>query len=344
MCVRSVFRREDIGLKLREGKPPRHVLEDIIFRYKGIFDPDVVQGPNIGEDAGIVRAGDGFIVAHSDPITAAEKYIGWLAVHVASNDVAVRGVKPRWLLLTILVPPGSSTVLLEEIARDADAAAKSINAAIIGGHTEVTPGIPRPIVITTAIGFTRGRVIRTCDAQPGDKVFVIGRVGGEGASVIASDFRDLLMRKGISMNLINKASEFIKDISVVDKAMAIKKYVSAMHDPTEGGILEALYEVAIASNNTIYIDLNKVKLDPIVEKITSALNIDPHKLLSSGSLIATVPNSYVNDVINILETQGYSYSQCGEVREGKPRLIIKRGDEVELLENMIVDEIYRLWK
>ena len=344
MCVRNVFRREDISLKLGEGKPPRHVLENIIFRYKGAFDPDVVQGPSIGEDAGIVRAGDGFIVAHSDPITAAEKYIGWLAVHVASNDVAVRGVQPRWLLLTILMPPGSSTVLLEEIARDADTAAKSINAAIIGGHTEVTPGIPRPIVITTAIGFTRGRVIRTCDAQPGDKVFVIGRVGGEGASVIASDFRDLLVKKGLSIDLINKASEFIKDISVVDKAMVIKEYVSAMHDPTEGGILEALYEVAVASNNTIYIDLDKVKLDPIVEEITEALNIDPYKLLSSGSLLATVPNSYVNDVINILETQGYYYSQCGEVRKGEPKLIIKRGDKVELLESMIVDEIYRLWK
>ena len=339
-----MFRREDIGLKLREGKPPRHVLENIIFKYKGAPDPDVVQGPGIGEDAGIVRAGDGFIVAHSDPITAAEKYIGWLAVHVASNDVAVRGVQPRWLLLTILMPPGSSTALLEEIARDADAAARSINATIIGGHTEITPGIPRPIVITTAIGFTRGRVIRTCDAQPGDKVFVIGRVGGEGASVIASDFRDLLVKKGLSIDLINKASEFIKDISVVDKAMVIKEYVSAMHDPTEGGILEALYEVAVASNNTIYIDLDKVKLDPIVEEITEALNIDPYKLLSSGSLLATVPNSYVNDVINILETQGYYYSQCGEVRKGEPKLIIKRGDKVELLESMIVDEIYRLWK
>ncbi len=339
-----MFRREDIGLKLREGKPPRHVLENIIFKYKGAPDPDVVQGPGIGEDAGIVRAGDGFIVAHSDPITAAEKYIGWLAVHVASNDVAVRGVQPRWLLLTILMPPGSSTALLEEIARDADAAARSINATIIGGHTEITPGIPRPIVITTAIGFTRGRVIRTCDAQPGDKVFVIGRVGGEGASVIASDFRDLLVKKGLSIDLINKASEFIKDISVVDKAMVIKEYVSAMHDPTEGGILEALYEVAVASNNTIYIDLDKVKLDPIVEEITEALNIDPYKLLSSGSLLATVPNSYVNDVINILETQGYYYSQCGEVRKGEPKLIIKRGDKVELLESMIVDEIYKLWK
>lgn len=334
----------DLGLKLREGKPPRHVLENIIFKYKGVFDPDVIQGPGIGEDAGIVRAGDGFIVAHSDPITAAEKYIGWLAVHVASNDVAVRGAKPRWLLLTILIPPGSGTDLLEEIARDADTAAKYIGATIIGGHTEVTPGIPRPMVIATAIGFTRGRVIRTCDARPGDKVFIIGRVGGEGVGIIASDFMDLLIRKGLSPDLMHKASEFIRDVSVVDKALAIKEYVSAMHDPTEGGILEALYEVAIASNNTIYIDLNKIKLDPIVEKITRALNIDPYKLLSSGTLIAIVPKTFVDNVTNILEIHGYLYSQCGEVRKGKPRLIIKRGSELETLENMVADEIYRLWR
>ena len=331
-------------MRLREGKPPRDVLENIIFRYKGVFDPDVVQGPGIGEDAGIVRAGDGFIVAHSDPITAAEKYIGWLAVHIASNDVAVRGVKPRWILLTILLPSSTDTSLLEEIARDADAAAKSIDAAIIGGHTEVTPGIPRPILIATAIGFTRGRVIRTSGARPGDKVFVIGRIGGEGASVIASDFHDLLIEKGVSKDIIEKAAEFIKDISVVDKAMAIKDYVSAMHDPTEGGILEALYEVAVASNNSIYVDLDKIDLDPIVKEITDALGINPYRLLSSGSLVAIVPSSYVDEVINVLESMGYKYSLCGEVREGEAKLIVNHGGKIEFLESMVVDEIYRLWR
>ena len=344
MYVENVLRGGGIGLRLKEGKPPRKVFEDIIFKYRGSFDPDVVQGPGIGEDAGIVRVGDGFLVAHSDPITAAEEYIGWLAVHVAANDVAVRGVWPRWILLTVLLPPDSSTVLLEDILRDADEAARSINASIIGGHTEVTPGFPRPIVIASAFGYTRGRVVRTCDARPGDKVFIIGRVGGEGVGVIAHDFHDLLVEKGVSENTIHEARRFIRDISVVDKALAIRDYVSAMHDPTEGGVLGALYEVAVASGNTVYVDLDRISLDPIVKEITSALEIDPYKLLSSGSLIAVVPNPYVDKVIDILESKGYMYSVCGEVLRGESKLVIERNGERIVLNEIVVDEIYRLWR
>lgn len=330
---------------LREGKPPREVLEDVVYKYLSkLYDPDVVQGPAFGEDAGIVRLGDGFLVSHTDPITAASRFSGWLSVHVASNDVAVRGVWPRWLLITILLKPSSSTRDLEEIIVQMKKAAESINATIIGGHTEVTPGIPRTIIVATAIGYTKKRVIRTGDARPGDVVIVAGPIGGEGASVIAWDFYEELRSKGVGKEVIGKARDFVWKVSVVDKALSLRDYVSAMHDPTEGGIMEGLLELAIASNNRVRLYVDKVFVDPVVKAVTEPLGIDPLKLLSSGALIATVPKSNVDDVVSILESKNVDYSVCGEVVAGEPVLEVIKGDKKTIIKEAIVDEIYKLWR
>ncbi len=344
MYVKNVLGGGFIDLSLEEGKPPLKVLEKIISKYTGIYDPDVVKGPAIGEDAGIVRLGEGFLVAHVDPITTATRFIGWLAVNIAANDVAVRGVRPRWLLLTLLLPKGTSVNALENIMKDIDKAAKRIGVTIIGGHTEVTPGIPRPIIIATAIGHTRGRVVTSDGARIGDKVVVIGRIGGEGASIIAWDFEDLLKKAGVSRDIIEKAKELIYDVSVIEKALLIKDYVSSMHDPTEGGVLEALYELAIASGKTFSIDLDSIELDPIVEIITKAVNIDPYKLLSSGSLVATIPENYLEKVVSILKERNIPFSVCGEVVGNEPKLIVSKNNKKSIINESIIDEIYKLWR
>ena len=331
-------------MKLSEGKPPHNILEDIVFKYTGAFDPDLVQGPGIGEDAGIVRAGDGFIVAHSDPITAATRRIGWLSIHVSANDVAVRGVWPRWFLVIILLPIDSTTGYLEEIMRDIDDAAKSINATVIGGHTEVTPGIPRPILVSTAIGYTRGRVVRTCDALSGDYILLSGRIGGEGASVIAWDFSDELLRRGVSRDVVMKAREYLYDISVVEKALSIKDYVSAMHDPTEGGVLQGLLEIAIASGKTIVFEIENTSLDSIVETIVKTMELDPYRILSSGLLIACIPEQNLDDAVYALKKKGFNYMVCGRVVDGPPQLVVESKDKRYVIRESIVDEIYRLWK
>ncbi len=331
-------------MKLKEGKPPQEILEKIVYKHLGIFDPDVVQGPAIGEDAGIVRLGDGFLVAHTDPITAAERFIGWLSVNVSANDVAVRGARPRWMLSTILLPPGTEDTVLENIVKQMDKAAKEINVSIIGGHTEVTPGIPRPIIVSTAIGYTKHRIVRTGDASPGDKVIIIGRTGGEGAGVIAWDFEEKLLEKGISKNIIDKAKEFIWDVSVVDKAMDILPHVSSMHDPTEGGILEGLLELAQASGNTVIVNLDDIVIDDIVEAVTKPLKVDPLRLLSSGALITAIPPYKVEEALSMLRSRNYSYCLCGEVVRGKPHLVIKKSGHKQASTTTIVDEIYKLWK
>jgi len=329
----------------KPGKIPWNVLSKLLSLLPS-EDIDVVVGPSIGEDAAIIRFKDGFLVMHSDPITAASRRIGWLAVHVAANDIAVRGAKPKWFLPTVLLPENASVDVAEEIFSDMSKALRELDAIAVGGHTEITPSLKRPIISMTAIGYSPSRVILTRNARPGDRVLVIGLVGGEGAAVLAWDFEEHLTGKGVDRELIERAKSYLWNISVVGIALDIKDYVNSMHDPTEGGVLQGLREIASASSTSIVVELDKLVVDEAVATISRAAGLNPLKLLSSGSLIATVPEENLKDVITILETRKHPYTVCGYVKAGNPGKVIavENNKIAYAIENDIVDEIYKLWK
>jgi len=331
-------------MSLKLGKIPWSLLSKLLSLLPS-EDIDIVVGPSIGEDAAIIRFKDGFLVVHSDPITAASRKIGWLAVHVAANDIAVRGAKPKWFLPTVLLPENTSVDLAEEIFSDMARALRELDAIAVGGHTEITPSLKRPIISVTAIGYSPSRVILTRNAQPGDRVLVIGLIGGEGAAVLAWDFEENLTSKGVDRELIERAKSYLWKISVVGTALDIRDYVNSMHDPTEGGVLQGLREIALASGTSIVVELGKLVVDEAVATISRAVGVDPLKLLSSGSLIATVSEENLKDVITILESKKYPYTVCGYVKAGDPGKVIalENNKIAYTVENDIVDEIYKLW-
>jgi hydrogenase maturation factor len=308
-------------------------------------DVDLIVGPAQGEDAAVIRVRDGFLVIHSDPITAGVKRIGYLAVHVAANDIAVRGVKPKWFLPVVLLPENYTAEDVEEIFRDMGRALREIDGVVVGGHTETTPGLSRPIVSMTAAGYTTSRVILTRDAREGDLVYFIGRVGGEGAGVIAWDFEQLLVELGVDRNIIERAKSFIHDISVVKTALEIRDYVNTVHDATEGGVLQAVREIAVASSKDIVINLDNVVLDPIVKAVITAVKLDPLKLLSSGCLVATVPEHCKSQFEKALSDLNKPYSLVGRVKSGRGDVYLQvNSNLVEVIKSDIIDEIYKLWK
>lgn len=308
-------------------------------------DVDLIVGPAQGEDAAVIRVRDGFLVIHSDPITAGVKRIGYLAVHVAANDIAVRGVKPKWFLPVVLLPENYTAEDVEEIFRDMGRALREIDGVVVGGHTETTPGLSRPIVSMTAAGYTTSRVILTRDAREGDLVYFIGRVGGEGAGVIAWDFEHLLVELGVDRSIIECAKSFIHDISVVKTALEIRDYVNTVHDATEGGVLQAVREIAVASSKDIVINLDNVILDPIVKAVITAVKLDPLKLLSSGCLVATVPEHCKSQFEKALSDLNKPYSLVGRVKSGRGDVYLQvNSNLVEVIKSDIIDEIYKLWK
>jgi hydrogenase maturation factor len=307
-------------------------------------DIDLVMGPSQGEDAAVLRLRDGFLVIHSDPITTGVKRAGYLAVHVAANDIAIRGVRPRWFLPVVLIPPSFTEQDVAELFEDMSKALREVEGVVIGGHTEVTPGIDRPFISMTSAGYTTGRVILTRDARSGDLLYIIGRVGGEGAGIIAWDFEDLLVARGLDRLVVERAKNYIYQISVMNTALSIKDYVSSMHDATEGGVIQAIREMAVAGSTRAVVNIDDVFIEETVRDVSRAVNVDPLKLLSSGCIVASVPRSLSRDLESTLQGLGVTYSRVGFLEPGGGEVVLTReGRILEVIVEDVVDEIYKLW-
>ncbi|MEM0308369.1 MAG: AIR synthase family protein [Thermofilaceae archaeon] len=333
------------------GKLPPDLLTKYVLSRVGVPDPDVIVGPTIGEDAAVIDLGGGrVLVAHVDPITGAVESMGWLAVHIACNDVAVRGVKPRWLLSVLYLPEGANPELVDRITSQIDEAAREVGAMVVGGHSEFTPGLSRPLISMTALGVAeKGRVVTTSGAREGDAVVMTKTVAVEGTAILATDFGSVLRSKGVPDEILERGRQFLRRVSVVREALALAEaqLASSMHDPTEGGLLGGLAEVAYASRRTIEVWEERVPMAEETAIMTRALGLDPLKLISSGVLVATIPQDRVGEALKILEKLGVRATVIGRVTEFTGHYVVlhRRSGYVEKLEDFYVrDELNTAWE
>src|SRR5260370_755222 len=134
------------------GKPPAELLQRLFAKHVPA-DPRVIVGPQVGEDAAVLDMGDRYLVATTDPITFATDEMGWYALHVNANHLAVRGATPRWFLCTVLLPEGKTRQAdVEQLFAEVALACQSVGVSLVGGHTDVTAGLPRTIVSGTMLG------------------------------------------------------------------------------------------------------------------------------------------------------------------------------------------------
>jgi len=264
-----------------------------VFPVTVTNDPDVLLGAALGEDMALTKVGGDILVSHVDPIVGAVGNIGWLAVHVACNDIAASGIALRWILLFVLVPKADNEELLGEIMRDAARAAQEVNVSIIGGHTGYSAGLSRPLVAVTALGTASGREpVRTGGARVGDHVLVIKGIALEGTAILAQDFVDVAHDLGLSDEELTEGRDVMKSVSVIPEALLLASNgVSAMHDVTRGGLLETVLEIAYLSGVGIEIDNARFPIPPIVARFAQAFHFDPLRMISSGTLVATVPDN-----------------------------------------------------
>jgi hydrogenase expression/formation protein HypE len=311
---------------MKVGKVPPQILSRLVWNRRGAPRQEVVVGPALGEDAAVINLGDRYMAVHTDPISGSVKLLGFLAVYVPTNDVAVRGIEPMWLSVAIFLPPSAEEEVLDAVTSQIDSAARELGVAVVGGHTEVTTAVTRPLVVATAMGVGR-RYVTTSGARPGDYVLMTKSAGQEAASILATDFEEEALRRGVDQAAVERAKEFIKSISVVREALALADIATAMHDPTEGGIANGLAEIAYASGVSIVADPQKVVVYPEVEALCRAFGIDPLETLSSGVLLATVPPDRLSDAEERLRKLHVPYSVIGRV---VPRadFLVKIGEKI----------------
>ena len=325
------------------GKVPAEILQKIVFKHLGTRRSDVVLGPTVGEDAAIVKAGKQVLVTATDPVTGAEEWLGWLAVNVSANDVATCGVKPRWFSSSILLPEGADEALVEKICSQMDKAANQLEVAIIGGHCEATPGLDHPVVIGCTIGVAEnGRYVTSSGARAGNKIIMTKGAGIEGTAILASDRREELL-KVFDEHFIRKAEDFFTRISIVKEALIAFSTggVSAMHDPTEGGVAGGLHELADAATVGFRIYREKMLIPEETKKICSHFEIDPLQLISSGTLLITATEEKTEEIVRRLSKNGVHVAAIGEtIKPELGRKLVTRSGEIQMV-RPISDHLWR---
>jgi thiamin-phosphate kinase len=326
------------------GKLDPEFLKQVVFGCLGSPDPRVIVGPRIGEDAAVIDFKDRALVVHSDPITGAIENIGWLAVNVCANDIATRGVRPLWMLIVMLLPQNITTTQLKHITSQIDEAAKELGIAVIGGHSEFTLSIKRPILVATAIGEAeKERLVRSSGAKIGDSIIVTKGAAIEGTAILSTELAELLETK-VDKTVIQRAQKFIKLISVVEDALTATEVggVHAMHDATEGGIAACLQEIAWASNLGIVAYEERIPIYEETKAVCNALNIDPLKTISSGSLIISAHPEKAEKIVSALKERGIQASVIGKTVDKRDGSYILRRDGTKLdLSKPVKEELWR---
>lgn len=330
------------------GKLSLELLAELLARHAHP-DPRVKVGAQVGEDAAVIDMGDRYLVATADPITFVTDQLGYYGVNVNANDIATRGAIPRWFLATLLLPETSTTPqMVEEIFSQLSRACQEIGVSLIGGHTEVTYGLDRPILSGHMLGeVAKGELVTTQGARPGDLIVLTKGICVEGTSVIARVKEKELQERGFSQQWIERAKDFLfhPGISVVPEALTACRAgrVNAMHDPTEGGLATALYELARAAGVGLRVEEKQIPVYPETVRLCREYSLDPLGTLSSGALLLTLPPSEAERVLGAIGQLGVRAAIIGEIIEDKKRLELERGSEAIELPSFERDEITKLF-
>jgi hydrogenase maturation factor len=303
---------------LGPGKLPPPLLARLL-RWRGAPDPRVLVGPRCGIDAAVVAVGTHRVILKSDPVTFTAVRIGWYAVQVNANDVAVMGGRPAWFQPTILVPPGTRSSVVMAIAREIDATCRTLGVAVTGGHTEVTDAVTRPVVTGDMQGLlVAPRIITAGGARPGDALLLTKAAAIEGTAILCHE-RARELGRALPAAVVRSGRRLRQrpGISVVaDAVIAARHRVSAMHDPTEGGIRAALHEMAFASRVRLDVDLDRIPVLPPTAAICRHYGIDPLGLIGSGALLATVARRRAPALLRAWARRGIAGHVIGVVTRG----------------------------
>jgi hydrogenase expression/formation protein HypE len=332
-------------MMLKIGKLDNKLLEEIVFKHVRHRKPEVLTRPGIGEDCAVIDFGPYECVVSTDPITAAPAQAGTLAIHVSCNDIASNGVAPVGVMLAVLLPEGTEEDEVRGLMREAAEAAESIDVEIIGGHTEITAAVTRPVIVSTAIGRAeKGASSRAKSMRPGDFFLLTKSAGLEGTGVIASDFKHELAGV-LSDAEISEAEAMLTKVSVVREGVTAGRVGnSGMHDVTEGGVLGAVWEMCEISKTGAEIWDGAIPVAEVTRKLCAHFGMDCLRLISSGSMLIAARPETKDRLMSAIRESGVEISCIGVVKEREAGLRIVGDGFMNEIGPPGADEIYKARK
>lgn len=326
------------------GKIDRASFDRIIFPRLGKKDRTVRLGPRHGVDAAVIDLPDkNVMVVAEDPtfgMPVVMPYFGWAIVHICASDVAVLGVRPRYMTICLMLPPGTGEEVLENVWKQIHNECQKLGIAIVGGHTGIYPGIAFPLNGgCTVIGIgKKEQLTPASNARTGDRVIITKGPAIEATGVLAYQAEAALLKK-LGREVVDKAKSHFLAMTVVEDALIAAPYAHAMHDATEGGLLNGVYEVAAASDRGVTVYEDRIPVLEEVSAVCGHFNIDPLVSISEGTLVITATPRNARTIINRLKRHGINAWEIGEIT-AKDRVFIRASGKREELVPVSVDPFW----
>ncbi|USZ71655.1 AIR synthase family protein [Natronosalvus halobius] len=302
------------------GKIDRTVFERQIAPRLGADRDDVVLGPTHGVDFGVLDVGGRAVVVATDPVSILPdlglERAARFALDIVLTDVAVSGISPSHLSISFTLPPEMTDEQFATVWEAIHEECVDLGIAITAGHTARYAGISYSWVGgATVLGVgDREDVVRPDGARPGDALLLTTGPAVEAVALLSTLFGD---RIDVSEALLQDARDCLDDSFAVRDALAAAASapVHAMHDVTEGGLAGALVEMSEGSGTRFEVDRSAVPIRPAVRAVCDALEMDPWRATSCGSLVIAVDPGDVSAVVDALESRGTTVAEIGHVQE-----------------------------
>jgi hydrogenase expression/formation protein HypE len=328
--------------RLPPGKVPWELIAELV---SGELPPEVLLGPAAGEDAALLEIGGELWAVASDPISFTAADAGRLAVIVNANDVAVRGARPQFFLAVVLISPHEAfEERVSELLTQVRDTCEEVGCVLIGGHTEVSPGLLHSVVAGTMLGRVLSRPLTTGGLRDGDLVGMTRQAGLEGTAILISEHGGRL-RNLHGPDTFAKAEEILAGDWLLVAPLALLAAactgVTALHDVTEGGVGEALHEMAVASGLSIVARRDEIPVLPETTRICDDLGIDPLGLIGSGSLLVGCGETGKIEVETAFAESGVPFAWIGRAGTSvqAPSVNLPRFPRDELLKASAIDGI-----
>lgn len=328
---------------MKVGKLSSEDLENYVFKNITKKRSEVLQGSDIGLDTAVIDFSNNLVVISTDPITGATKDIGKLAVNVSCNDVSCEGAEPVAILMSVLLPPDAELEELEEIVKDANEECEKLNLDIVGGHTEVTDAVNRIVVTTTVLGkVKKEKLPKISLVKEGDVICISKFVGIEGSTIIYKEKFDEL-KSILDEDDTKELKDFDEMISVVEESKVAQEFnVKYMHDITEGGLFGALYETSKVIGKGIEVQLDLVPIKKSTLKLANHFEIDPYRLISSGSMIMIFEPEDYEKLKSYKKESKCNINVIGTITKSEDKVLIKSEKDLIITE-ATVDELYKIY-
>jgi hydrogenase expression/formation protein HypE len=304
------------------GKIDAETFAEVIYPELGPDRDDIQIGPQHGIDFGVLDIGGQAIVVATDPVSILPalglERAGRVALDIVLADVAVSGIPPTHLTISLSLPSDFEKTDLERLWAGIAGRAATHGVSIIAGHTARYDGVSFPwIGAATAMGVgPQEDLVRPDGASPGDSIIVTTGPGTEVAALFSHLFPETL---DLPVDTVSMAQNRVEDLSVVaDAAIAAETgAVTAMHDATEGGLRGALTEMAHGAGVKFAVNSDQVPTKAGVDAVFSDLGIDPWKSTSAGTLIITADQDTAPAIVTELNRSGTAAAVVGTVSEGR---------------------------